>query len=162
MKKLIGVLTLISMFMFIPLAFGATLSSWTETSTPLWDINGKIVTLVWTAHDTNAGVSAYQCTSIAGDMLDKIIVDPSGTTAPTALYDILINDVLMEYDVLGGKGSDMVATGDGVEIQLYRGSGMYGSSAIGPSGVSVHILNNSANVASGTIHLILRHKEGGS
>jgi len=50
-------------------------------------------------------------------MLDKIVVDPSGTTAPTALYDILINDVLMEYDVLGGKGSDMVATGDGVEIR---------------------------------------------
>jgi len=46
MKKLIGVLTLILMFMFVPLAFGATLSSWTETSTPLWNINGKIVTLV--------------------------------------------------------------------------------------------------------------------
>ena len=160
-KVLIGILLVLFMYPMSALAVVGD-SSWTETEPYNFSRSTtRVIKLVWTsfAHATG-GVSEYAlCTdanveSIDGWYLDYIGTDPSGTTAPTALYDIAFYDAkgdVIRYDIMNTNANDRSATV--YEIALpYLNDGIYGTYQI-VSGASVVITNNTAQAAQGTIWL---------
>ena len=123
-------------------------------------LDRKIVTIQWEAN-ASSGVSWYNCTSVGGEILEKVVVDP-GATAPTADYDIELNDAYLDYELSGGVLIDRSATTT-EEIPLCRTQDIIaydelGPTVIGKSGVSILIYNNAVANAVGKVHLFLKYR----
>jgi hypothetical protein len=83
-------------------------SSVTVTETNSKDLSVKRVKFAWTAH-TDGVVTGVATTGYYTGKIERLVTDPDGVTAPTALYDITIVDD-DGYDVLAGAGADRSAT----------------------------------------------------
>jgi len=80
----------------------------TVTPTPLGDIRAMKYSLAWVS-DGSGNVSANPQTFRPGSLIQIKFIPDGGGTAPTALYDVLLNDA-NGIDYLGGTGANLSAT----------------------------------------------------
>ncbi len=151
MKRLFIATILLTFFMLTGLAFGAGGSN---TYTIEWDkpTNGTKAVVIWTwvADDTTAVVPPSSLSAADADLLKLFYVDmgetkPSQRIAPTALYDVKLEDP-DGMDVYGGKMEDRSATAG--EVALPAIGGALGGRPI-YTGLTHRIYNNSVNSAAG-------------
>ena len=110
-----------------------------------------VVTWVWVADDTNATVPDSALSTTHAALLKYYFADmgetiPGAVTAPTALYDVTLDDT-NGMDVFGGKLTNRSDTAK--EQVLPAIGGALGSRAV-HTGLTLKIANNSVNSATGT------------
>ena len=127
---------------------GGTVSETQYTSVPVK------VTISWTS-DTN-GVADGVTSFVRGE-IKRVVIDPDGSSAPTASYDITLKDE-SGFDVLAGLGADLSATASISIVPFY-------STVIGAqtnfyrytiNDVLTLAVTNAGSEASGTVVLYLK------
>jgi len=111
-----------------------------------------VVTWVWVADSSNATVPDSALSTTHAGLLKYFFADmgetiPGGVTAPTALYDVTLEDD-NDMDVFGGKLTNRSDTAK--EQVLPAIGGALGDRPI-HSGLTLKIANNSVNDATGTV-----------
>lgn len=120
-------------------------SSVTETHEKLGPIG--VVTLSWVADDTDGSVPATALTTKISGRLLALVTNP-GATAPTANYDIVLNDG-DSFDVLEGVGANRhTSTTEKVRI-VYSGTSSNPPVAASDT-LTFTLTNNVVNSALGT------------
>jgi len=120
--------------------------------------NLQVVTFTWTADAAAATIPSTATTdaitaAIIGWYVWAIETDP-GSTAPTAAYDIVLNDA-NGFDIAGGQLANRSATAtEKVIPKLDATTSLYGAHLVN-SALTLVITNNLVNSATGTVKLIL-------
>ncbi|KKM89772.1 hypothetical protein LCGC14_1245250 [marine sediment metagenome] len=105
MKRLIGLLIVLLIFMFSMESWA--LGSCTETTEYRSKYNGMVVKKIACTGDASNGTVPNQTITIDG-WIEKVETDP-GATAPTTLYDLVLNTTA-GVDMMGGELGDRSAT----------------------------------------------------
>jgi len=111
------------------------------------------ITLIWRADDTDGSVPDTQIDWPIGGLLSSVTTNP-GTPAPTALYDITLEDK-DGVDVMGGALSNRADAASEVAYPKEP------AGAVNLNGVAVcgaltfKLTNNSVNSAVGTVRLTM-------
>ena len=110
----------------------------------------------WTS-DASGNVERYTTSAINGALVNVEIVPDSGGSAPTANYDLVINDA-SGVDVLAGGGGNLSAT---VPSRLRPHFSQTISAVSYPFEVCVYeqlqiVISNAGNAKSGTIIIYVR------
>ena len=116
----------------------------------------KVLTFSWTGAADDGTVpstatSAAITAEIAGCYIAEARTNP-GTTAPTALYDIVINDT-DGIDLMGGALANRSATLSERAIPIMA-DGVYGSTAV-DGALTMVITNQAVHSATGTVKIFL-------
>lgn len=108
--------------------------------------------IAWISEDGGANAGKVDATiSKVHGTLEGVAFNPSATAAPTADYDVVINDV-DGVDVLGGKGADLSDS-----TATYHGEAT--TSPVFPratTGLLTLAITNAGNAKEGTIRLFYR------
>ena len=124
----------------------------TRQQTPLGVLSPdylEVITVAWTADSADGSVPDTALGSVEGT-LERIVTDP-GSTAPTANYDITVEDA-DGIDVLGGAGANRHTTNtEEAAIAL----GTYFQRTVAGA-LTFRLANNAVNSATGTFRLYVK------
>jgi hypothetical protein len=129
-----------------------TLTQYRNNKLIVWEL-----VLSWTGSSSDGTVPSTAISSatigkISGTYLFLVKTVP-GTTAPTALYDIVLNDS-DGLDVLGGVAADRSASAVEKAVpKQYTGQSIYGGVFIDSGGLTFVLTNNSVVSATGKVKL---------
>lgn len=148
-KKRFLYFILVFLLFLSPVSIMAAAPAHTYTTYKFLDGNRHMymIEISWQADDTDASIANFTIPTSTleqykGTFIYRVITDP-GTTAPTAAYDIVINDIY-GADIMSGSLADRSATAtEFVEVTIP----VYGQL----TGV---FTNNSVNSATGKVILI--------
>jgi len=118
----------------------------------------RILTFAWTGDAANGTVPSTATSDditkdITGWFLYAVETNP-GAVAPTAAYDVVINDA-EGFDIAGGQAANRSATAtERVLPKLDATSGLLGAALI-YGALTLVITNQNVNSATGTVKLIL-------
>jgi len=120
------------------------------------DDSKMVLTFAWTADASDGSVPSTTTTAtitaeISGYDIVEVRTNP-GTTAPTASYDIVLNDT-DGIDLMGGSLANRSETASERAIPLMT-TGVYGTTTI-DSTVAMVLTGNSVHSATGTVKLFL-------
>lgn len=154
MKRLLLIAPVIAA-LIVP-SIGWSAGSCTQSLASTANTNVKVVTFTCTGDSSDGTIpstdtSAAITTAISGFYLTEVRTNP-GTTAPTALYDVVINDT-DGIDLMGGTLVDRSATVSQAAIPAPI-SGIYGARPI-DGALTLVITNNSVNSAGIVLKLFL-------
>ena len=102
------------------------------------------LSLAWIS-DVGGDVDEATDVPISGQIL-RVVTVPSSTAAPTAAYDLVLND---EYgiDVMSGDGANLSATAAAQSVQAVP---------IAVDGLLTLVVSNAGNTKGGTVHIFYR------
>jgi hypothetical protein len=154
-NRFIPIILFVLMFLVSIPCFGA--GSVTQTVELLGSgIEKYVVTFAWTGSADDGTVPSTVTNSIISALLKgKYITEVRtypGTTGPTTLYDIELQDSL-GFDVMGGSLHDRSATVKERAIPVMI-TGIYGGTML-DGALTLAITNNSVHSATGTVKIFL-------
>lgn len=134
-----------------------TVSITYQTARAQGGLGVRKVTLAWTS-DASGDVSGSPTTYLTGEIL-RVVIVPSGTAAPTTLYDVTLRSYGGDgIDLLAGQGANLSAT---VASHVKPGVPFKDGTTTATAPIAVDdqlelVVANAGNAKSGTVTLYLR------
>lgn len=158
MKRLFTAILILASFIFLSGQVYAA-GSVTQAINNYPNANMKVLTFTWTGSAADGTVpstptNAAITTEIAGWYVYAIETNPGGDTAPTTLYDVVINDA-EGLDIAGGMLADRSATAtEKITPRLDSTYSIFGGVLV-DGALTLVITNQAVHSATGTVKLFL-------
>jgi hypothetical protein len=157
MKKIMAAIILTLMLILPGSLFAA--GSVTQGITENQNTNIKTLTFSWTGDSADGTVpstasSTTNTSAIEGMCIYHVITNPGGT-APTALYDIVLNDE-DGMDMMGGTLANRSATLTELAVPLLDSTNVVAGCRMVNGTITMVITNQSVNSAVGVIKVFLK------